>query len=110
MEDTREIHIQHAVPFIERHLGHRAVADDGGVVDEKIEAAKLLLDALHHGLHVIGLRDIRCDDDGTAGTNRVELHSDDFRIRLRRAEARMIQHDVRTRMVKSFCRLRANPL
>jgi len=49
VEDAREIHVEHGLPLLERHLGDRPITQDSRVVHEDIETAPLFLDRTHHG-------------------------------------------------------------
>ncbi len=84
-----QVHLDDGVPLLGRHLQHRAVAQDPGVVDQRVQAAQLLQRDADDGLRHIDLRAVPrvqhrppaagadlLDNGGTGGL--VDLTHDDI--------------------------------
>src|SRR5207302_1379240 len=58
-EGSGEVHADHRVPLLERHVGDRRVTLEAGVADEDVDAAPRALHLGEHHLHVRFLRHVR---------------------------------------------------
>jgi len=110
VEDAVEVDGGDGIPFIKTHFGDGAVLDDGGVVDQNIEAAAFALDFGHHGLDFLRLRDISGDDVSTVRAELIQVIRNGLGIDSGVEESGMIQYNGGTRLVKSAGYLSADAL
>ena len=69
LNDALEVDVHDQVPVLLGHLEEQVVAGDAGVVDQDVDPAELVDDALHRGLRGGGVDDVAADADraGTVG-------------------------------------------
>ena len=112
MKNTSQVHVDDRVPFVERHLADRSVAKDPGVVDQDIEPAPFVADAIHHRLDGPGVADISNPDNGTATAQGIAFINNPLRFLgdLAAGRVRMVKHHACPSFVKRRCYCRSDSL